>query len=467
VIIKLPALWFDDLKTTSELGVYVVNQYPEDAAVAVGVSQDVVFEIISTAPGGVDLANTDIEVGGSLVMSAGVFQAGFLGSSATPINVHDYRIVVVHDAAWLSEQLVSVHVVSQDVTAGYVVDTTYSFTVEDITEPRLLSATATAGNKIRVAFNEAMLRSSTSGTNDAMNPSLYSFEFIQQNDREAGVRVVASSVVEISPTVFDVTTDIVLTFGKTYKLTGGDIADASLNILDADYRTAQFIAWTPPAWPGKRRFSIWYDLLAEKDRTGDTYGDLERMCSIWQDALDVKLWEIDSFDDLWDVDSMPESFCDALLADLGNPFGFDMTSIQKRKLIDLLIPSYAQRGTDDAIINMARFFLGITVTVTAYNGHGQVWVLEDVSVTDVFGYDGGLGVDSIIGPSAGTPELYTFEVYSGVVLTADQRRALRLIIEEVKCAHEHYVIHDPSDAVVYDPWEIGISRLGFDTYLHD
>jgi len=467
--IKLPALWFDDFKTTDADGIFLANAYPEDGNTNVGVSQAAIVEIISTHLSGVDIDATSVVIGGSQAMLNGVWQPGFTGSSADPLSPHDYRLTIVHDADWLSEQVIEVQVTSRTLDSAYALTESYSFTVEDITKPKLVSVTAIGAKKIRVVFDEAMLRTSASGTNDALNPNNYAFAFVPANDRDAGVWVAASSVAEVSSTTFDITTDIVLSFGKTYQLTCDDIADAAANanLLDDDYRSAEFTAWVPTNWPSTRRFSIWYDLLSEKDREGDIHGDLERMCSVWQDVVDVKLWEIDNFDDLWDVDRMPESFCDAQLADLGNPFDFDMTLTQKRKLIDLLIPSYAQRGTEDAIVNMARFFMGITVTVTAYNGNEEVWVLEDISVEDVSGSEIGLGIDSVIGPSAGTPELYTFEVYSGVVLTTDQRRTLALIIEEVKCAHEHYVIKDPSDATVYDPWEIGLSQMGVDTYLHE
>lgn len=466
--VKLPGLWLDDFTTSSAVGIFVANQYPQDNGTDFARDGAIELEVLSTAPSGVDISATTVYIDGVAALLNGVFQTGFVtGSSITNINVHDYRIVIAHDDDFDSEATVTVRVVSQTLDTVYSVDTTYTFAVEDYTAPALVSVTAIASDTLRVVFSEGMLASSASGSTDALNPSNYDVEYEQQNEHEAAVWVVPESVEQVSPTTYDVTTDIDLTFWRRYSLTVGGIADDSINgNLVAGTVFIEFDSWVPPDWPEDRRFVLW-DLMGDDDRDGDTHGALERLLDVFQDVVNMRLYDIDRFETLWDVDTAPISFIRAMLQDLGNPFDIDVSDIKLRRLVTQLAPSYAQKGTESAIVNLARFFLGLTVSVYAHNDNTERWILEDVSVTDVEGYDGGLGIDSVLGPEDGSAALYTFVVYSGIVLTTEQRRQLSAIIEEVKCAHEHYIITDPSDAPEYDPWEIGLSYLGDDTYLHD
>jgi phage tail-like protein len=457
-MVNLPALWYDDFAESATVGVFLANTYPEDADTEVPKDLAVTLEILSTAAAAVDLTATTITINGVTAMLNGAFQAGFVsGSSSTPINVHDYRIVIAHDDDWTSEQTITVGVVSETVGGGYTLDESYSFTVEDLISPQLVSVFATYATTIRVTFDEGMLASSESGANDALNPENYVLTYVPVNDRQAAVSVVVTAVTQISATVYDLTTDIELTFWRAYLLTCGDIADDSsnANLLDADHCTAGFDSWTPPAWPETRRFRLW-DMLGQRHRDDDVTGDLERLVDCWQDCVWMLLWDADRIEDNWDVDRAPEVCLGARLQDLGNPHSFDLTELQKRKLLDFLVPSYRQHGTEPAIINLVRFFLGITVTVLAYNSSEYRWVLGEDT----------LGQGTILGPGDGEPALYTFVIQSLTDLTTEERRWIGLIADTTKVAHEHYVIKDPGDAITWDHWELGYSKLGLETILH-
>lgn len=457
----LPALWFDHLETDGTVGIFLANQFPEDGDTDVESDQPIVFDVLSTDVTEVALSETTIYVNGVAAMIAGVFQAGFVtGSSATLLgNLHDYRFVVGHDADFVGESTVTVRVIAgvKNPPGGYTLDESYSFTIEDLVEPRLLSAFATFATTIRATFDEGMLASSEDGTNDALNPDNYSIAYVQTSDLQAAVSVVVTAVTQISATVYDLTTDIELTFWREYLLTCGDIADDSsnANLLDADYRTAGFDSWTPPEWPENRRFLLW-NMLGQEHRNSDVTGDLARLIDCWQDTVWMMLWDADRIEEIWDVDRAQEIFLDARLQELGNPHRFGLTELQKRKLLDVLVPSYRQHGTEPAIINLTRFFLGLTVTIYAYNSFDYRWVLGEDT----------LGQTTILGPGDGTADLYTFVIQSLVELTADQRMWIGLIADKTKVAHEHYIIQDPTDAITWDHWILGYSKLGTETILH-
>jgi len=339
----------------------------------------------------------------------------------------------------------------------YSINTTYTFTVEDYTPPQLLSAFAVGPKTIRLTFSEAMRLIGDGAAADALTAAGHSFAFMPATDTQAGVAVVATSVASVSDTVVDVTTDIELSFWRTYRVTcAATIADDSGNPMDSTALSVEFASWVPPYWPPDRRFSIWDNMLSGDDRQGDIAGDLARLVSAWQDTLDLQLYDLDRFESINDIDTMPEPHLDALLEGLGNPYQIVLSALEKRKLAAQLVASYQEIGQDNAIINLARFFLDLTVTVTADNASDQRWV---VGVSEV-------AITTVLGPSAGSRGLYSFSVYSPTVLTATQRQYLNHIVRTVKAAHEHYIITDPSDVPEYDPWEIGLSQVGVDTIVH-
>lgn len=461
----VPCLWLDNITLGTTLGIHLANQTPEDGDI--GVSKDASFslELFSTEAGvAVDLGATEVYVGGVLAYDGGGtgFQTGFdgPGSAVTALGATDKRLTVDPTTDWTSEQAIAVRVVSATVGATYSLDETYTFTTEDYTLPLVLSVTAVTSTVLHVVFSEGMLLDGPTGATSALNSALYAVDYQQADDRQACVWVTVASVAQAADTAvaadtFAVTVDMDLSFWRTYQLTVGAVADEAGNLLAAPAVTT-FASWTPPGWPADREFELW-QMLSRDDRARDIHGDAKRLLSVWQDTVDIILWEQDRFTALWDLDTAPEANIDALLQDLGSPFRFDLSDLQKRKLAAILVPSYKERGVAGAIVNLALFFLGLGVTVTAWAD--DQWVLGDSEL--------GIDTDAGPGPTNGYRERYTFTVESGVVLTATERRMLGQIIDDVKPPHTHFVVIDPSDYPVVDHWELGLSEMGETTDLHE
>jgi phage tail-like protein len=196
-------------------------------------------------------------------------------------------------------------------------------------------------------------------------------------------------------------------------------------------------------------------MLSNDDRESDyEIGDLERFISALQDIVDMLLWDVDYVPRIWDIDKSPAVWLPALLADLGNPFSFDLTENKERKLAAILIEIYKQKGTEVGIINVVRFFMGIEITdISSYNQ--SCWLLGEHE----------LGVDTYFGPG-NKAALYTFEVTVSQTLTAEQERQMSILIDYMKPAHTHYIIIQPASPVFIDHWSLGESRIGESTYLH-
>jgi phage tail-like protein len=177
--------------------------------------------------------------------------------------------------------------------------------------------------------------------------------------------------------------------------------------------------------------------------------------AVLQDVLELLLAEIDRFPDIFDLDLAPEPFLDLLLADLGNPFAFDLGELQKRRLAAVLVQIYRQKGTAAGIRNAIRFFLGVDVTaVSAF--HGTTLILGESE----------LGVDWVLGPS-GQFALYSFDLTVNRVLTETERRQIRRIVDFMRPAHTHFIdILEPGAPAFIDHWELGMSELGETTDLH-
>ena len=215
--------------------------------------------------------------------------------------------------------------------------------------------------------------------------------------------------------------------------------------------TITFVAFVPPK-PARRRFDI-IKFIPQINREEDVTKDLERFVKCLQEITDLLLFDIDLFTDILDPDKAPEPFLDAMLCDLGNPFEFDLIEIDKRRLISVLVEMYKQKGTRVGIINVIRFFLGIEMTIVAFNTAS--WILGE----------GELGDDTFLGPSAQF-NLYAFNIVSPIALTAEQRKRIRSIVDLMKVAHEHFVDLIEPDTTVIDHVSLGESALGDLFLLH-
>ncbi len=455
--VKLPSVYIDAIGESAFAGLLVVNEFPERNSTEASKSAVIVLEILSTNGLDINASATDVYVNGVLAVTGGVFQSGFSGSVVTT-DPRQHVVTIDRTADFVSEELVTVRVVAEDVTPVDTIDSSYTFTVEDLTTPKLSSVLARAATTVRAIFDEGMLSQSSAGANDALNPANYTLVFVPVNDRQAGAGPTVVSVNKVNDLTYDLATDFELSFFRTYRLVVGAVADDSAAgntvLPSAPDNQKEFASWSPPGWPSNRKFDFFTDLLSRDDRTRDVQGDLERLASAFTDTISLLCWDVDRWIEIIDLDDAPSQFVDAMLFDLGNPFDFDLSDNRKRKLADLLPDIYKQRGTEAGIRNLARFFLGIEITdIEIWNEDG--WIL---GVSEL-----GIDTDLALGIQA---NLYTFIVHVDQDLDATTRRQLEILIELTKVAHEHFIIKTPSDLESIDHLALGFSELGVNWTLH-
>ena len=365
----------------------------------------------------------------------------------------DYRLVGQAPAAWTSEQVITVRVVSAD--DGGPVDTldfSYDFTVEDLVAPTILSVVARDHETLRVTFSEAMTATSATATKDALNPDSYTITFIPATDRQAAVWALVDTVAAVSTAVYDLTTDMPLTFTKTYRL-AANVEDSSGNDISPIANTLDFTSWEPPGWAGVH-CPDFYDYFSPDMQARDE-GDLERLCSVLQDQWEYMTWDAYRFPaDVFDHATAPEQEIDRMLVDHGNPFKFDIDADQKRRLLELLFGIYGLKGTEQGIRLLADFFTD--VEITDVRPATEVSWIMGMSV---------LGIGTYLGPSL-QRNLYSFEVLVNTALTTEQRNQLTQLINYIKVAHEHAAIVEPTGPTFIDHWTMGLSALGLNTWLH-
>ena len=219
------------------------------------------------------------------------------------------------------------------------------------------------------------------------------------------------------------------------------------------YDRAVFTGYRPPR-PAARCFDLW-SMLPKHNRRADTTGDLRRLIACFQEVVDWLLADVDRFVELFDLERAPAPFLDLILHDLGNPFAFDLTELEKRRLASVLVEMFQQKGTAVGIRNAVRFFLGIELA----------GMLPFTASTLVLG-ESELGVDWELGPSDRFAR-YAFSVVVAHPLSETQRRQIRTLVTYLKPAHTYFVdLIEPEPPPQYDHWELGISELGTTTALH-
>lgn len=394
-------------------------------------------------------------VNGIMALESQIAGAGYTewDNVQTQLLWSDWRYEGQAPAEWASEQVVTIRVVSQD-DGGPVdtIDFSYDFVVEDTTAPAILSAVARDHSTVRVSFTEAMLASSSTGSGDALNPAGYELEFIPATDRQSAVWATVSAVTAVSSSAFDLTTDIPLTFGKTYRLRAS-ARDVSGNVISPIADTIDFTSWTPPGWDRVYCPDYYLDYFSQDMRDRDL-GDFERLCSVWQDTIEYMVYDCYRFREVYDHDVATSDWLDVMLADLGNPFDFDLTVGEKRQLLEMLVEIYNMKGTEPGILALTDFFTDINITdVRPYTE--DAWIMGESF----------LGVDTYLGPS-NAAALYSFEVLVDTALTADQLNELTRLVDYIKVAHEHAFIIEPSAPAFIDHWEMSYSLLGVQTWLH-
>jgi phage tail-like protein len=430
--LELPAAYVDSVVLVGLPLVTPVlaNRDPEPNDTGAPADGHIALEILDVGGSGIATGVTAIYVDGVLAFDGGVFQAGFDGPGSESHTIGAGNLHVTIDPTFLleSEQVVSVRVVSQT-TAGspLTIDETYTFTVADTAGPVLSSAVASNLKIVRATFDEDVLSESEAGTADALNPASWELALHPEATRLPAVTPAIASITKVSESEFDVTADIELTPRAVYTLTAW-VKDPGGNSAIPPTNAASFLGYQP-AIPAGREFDV-KDLVPQMNIDEDETGDLDKLLGIIQEVEELELYEIDSMADILDSDVAPEAFVDAMLADLGNPFDFELSLNDKRRLVPLLVPVYRQKGTDPGIINTIRLFLSIEVTITTPVQSGTALGTGTLGGTFVLG-------------STRQADLYTFVVESPVPLDDTTRSRMNRIIDYMKDSRCHWRIEEP------------------------
>lgn len=428
----------------------LINRDPEPGEVEVPLGSAVSLDITDVGPDGIDATATKVSVAGNLAFSGGAFQPGFdgPGSNATNPTPDTLRLTIQPSAPFASQENVPVRVVTATVGGAFTLDTTYAFTCQDLTAPKLVAAQARALKRVRASFDEAVKQVDATAPDDALNPARY--RIVRRSAPSVDVSVVA--VEAVSSSAVDLVTDLELTPGAAYQLFVSGVVDLDGNVIAAPDDRAAFTGFVP-AYPTTRRFTL-FGLLAEMNRREDETGDLHHFLACLQEPTDLLLAQVDGFTDILDPDLAPEAFVDLMLDELGDPFPFDLGLTDKRRLANLLVAIYREKGTAAGIKNAIRFFLGIEIDITTYTGEALV-LGESL-----------LGENWILGPS-NSFAAYAFEVAVPRALTDEERRRIRMIVNYMRPAHTHFVrLVEPAIPEFIDHLELGLSELGENWMLH-
>jgi phage tail-like protein len=448
--LEIPALYVDAvLLDPTPTTPVIINRDPEPDEVQIPIDAAIALDITDLGTAGIDTAATQVFVAGVLAFSGGVFQPGFTGprSNVSSPQPDTLRIIVDALAPFESLQEVPVRVVTQTVGGANQLDATWSFTCEDLTAPHVVGAQARELKRVRVSFDENVKQESALAPDDALNPALYAIE-------RASAPAVEVSVVGVAPVTnasVDLLTDIELTPGALYRVTVSGVVDLFGNAVVAPSNMAEFTGFVP-ARPARRRLEL-YQLLPMLNRREDQTGDLRRFLLCLQEVTELVLADIDGFTDILDPDIAPEPFVDVMLLDLGNPFPFDLSLADKRRLLNVLVAVYREKGTGIGIKNAIRFFLGLEVEIQSYAGEALI-LGESL-----------LGETWILGAS-GPFSAYAFDVVSPRALTAEERLRVRIVVDYMKPAHTHFRVVEPIIPEIIDHLELGLSELGETWLLH-
>jgi phage tail-like protein len=315
----------------------------------------------------------------------------------------------------------------------------------------LVGAQARELARVRVSFDADVTQDDPSALGDALNPAGYTLARLTAPAVDAtviGVEPVASSAV-------DLVTSVQLTPGASYRVDVAGVAGV-VNPLAASSpapsSSATFTGFVPPQ-PANRRFDL-FRFLPELNRREDTTGDLRRFVACLQEVTDLLVYDVDRFTDILDVDLAPEPTLDLMMGELANPFAFDFSEADKRRLVNNLVGFYRQKGTAVGITNAIRFLLGLEVQLTSYAD--EALMLGESA----------LGDDWVLGPSTMEGAL-AFEIVAPRVLDAEERRRLLQIVDLLRPAQTHFArLVEPVPPEQIDHLELDLSELGDTWTLH-
>jgi phage tail-like protein len=442
-VIELAALALAGVDAVAHVvGPQLINRDPAPAESDVPRGAPIALEL--TVPSGdtLDPWSVRVWVAGALAYdgsAAAPVAPRYAGAgSGAALSALSLRLTLVPAAALPSAASVSIRVVASSGRGTARIDQTYAFTVEDVSPPAVVAALSTGPRGVRVVFDKPVSLSASA-----------SFDLAPSSAPAVRGAVVSSAAQDA---MVDLTLDSPLSPGISYVLTATGVADLRGHDVGVAGVQATLIAFTPPR-PAGRRFDLW-SMLPKMNRRADATGDLAAFVACFQEVIDWLLADLDALPDLIDIERAPEWMLDLILQDLGNPFAFELTELQKRRLASLLVGIYRLKGTAPGIQSAIRFFVGLD----------DVEITPLTATTLVLG-ESELGVDWELGPSARFAR-YAFEVTTPRVLTDTERSAVRALIDYMRPAHTHFVaLNEPIVVAVFDGWEIGTSELGVNTVL--
>jgi len=143
--------------------------------------------------------------------------------------------------------------------------------------------------------------------------------------------------------------------------------------------------------------SIWFqvhlaDLLPPIYKAGDSEQPdkpLQMLMKSFGQVLDSIQDNINSFLDIWDIDTCPASFLPYISHELGWEMDRSYSQGTQRKILKLLVQLYKIKGTKVGILAILRLFLEKTVEI--YNVWNRCWRLGVSGRTE-------LGINTWLGP---------------------------------------------------------------------
>ncbi len=352
----IPGLLVDLAWEEATTAITLINRDPHPGEDPAPRDTAIHLEIVITDADPLALPGVNVLVDGVLAWAAEAPQPGFGGSAAG--DAMHYRITLQPDVPFASGDEVVVRATGADAGGG-TFDEVWSFTVEDVIAPALLGAQGWAQKVVRLTFDEPVLVADGVG-----------FTFERLEAPGVDVAAVAAVVDAADPAVVDVTLNTEITPDKLYRVTVAGVTDTSGNPIVAPSNVADFAGYRPPV-PAARRFDLW-SMLPQHNRVEDTSGDLRKLTDVLQEVLDLLLASVDAFPSITSPDRCPAAFLEPMLASLGNPFDFDLTTTQRRQLATSLVALYRRSGLGGAIEDAARFFLGLEVVVEPLRRFGLI-----------------------------------------------------------------------------------------------
>ena len=449
---EVPAVYIDIVEQVADDSKFHVGFTPQNGETDVplsGFTFRVVVSDLSVGPSSITGDTLTVLVNGAPAFADGWFVYPFdIGASYEDLGPTQVLHFGTRSPGFTSQQVVNVEVFTSGDLAHPPASASASWTMQDLTAPTIVGARALDLDVVRVELDEDVRHTDPIDNQHAVCPDAW---IVRALEAPYFVPPIVSVDVE-TPRVFHLRFAEELSPGIRYTVTSETILDPRHNQMLGD-SVASFVALYPET-PATRVFDL-YGMLTAQNRRDDASGDLLRFIACLQQVGVLLLASIDRWTDILDIDRADDAWLEVQLASLGNPFQFDLTTAQKRRLLRSLNRLYAEKGTDRGIINALAFFLGLNATVT--RGAATGFSLGDCP----------LGETTTLGLS--TQFLtYSFSVKVPGNLTDDQRVKVREIIDYMKPAWTHLLelVEPGAPDAVPDHWALGLSQLGVETLLH-